>query len=426
MDITTIIGNNITKFRTENGFSTEYIYKKMNIGKTTYHKYVTYGVDSLTFVFRFAEVFNYDLINGRYLSPNETTINIFGEKKDFYKKALKELKNDKKFIIFDQNRCLLDKVGFDLEQRGYEIKILNLIDPNASDYYNPFARIVSDNEIKEVVDAFFKHINTPTQNIILFESLLLYLKAYRPQHQQHLESIMKLLRAKGKVDDNDVSILDKIFKEVEERYPNSSSVKKYNVSQQFNTNDLLLLCEKQTTRELLQLTMEDSIDMEQINLNNKIAYFVLYDDIKTYWWLIYAFSKQMIKTITDVTDIQLLCNKAEIQQLFNNVSTTKNTYKIRKNISLEKARKCLDLELKEKNIKKLTYTQLENEIENVKNLPKLEKKLLKLCTENENVSKNSPINILANEIYFEISRIKDNMIEEQVKIHLKEKENGNH
>ena len=208
MDITTI-GNNITKFRIENGFSTEYIYKKMNISKTTYHKYVTYGVDSIVFIFRFAEVFNYDLINGRYLSPNETTINIFGEKKDFYKKALKELKNDKKFIIFDRNRCLLDKVGFDLEQRGYEIKILNLIDPNASDYYNPFVRIASDNEIKEIVDAFFKHINTPTQNIILFESLLLYLKSYRPLHQQHLESIMKLLRAKCKADDNDVSILDK-------------------------------------------------------------------------------------------------------------------------------------------------------------------------------------------------------------------------
>jgi hypothetical protein len=125
----------------------------------------------------------------------------------------------------------------------------------------------------------------------------------------------------------------------------------------------------------------------------------------------------------DVANVQLLCNQDEIIDLFKEVPKTKGTYKIRKNIALDKEKRYLDMKLRENNIKKLTHAQLESEIENVKNLPKLKEKLMQLYSESENVEEDSFTNRLIIDIYTEIKRIEDNMIEEQVQMYLKEKEN---
>lgn len=113
---------------------------------------------------------------------------------------------------------------------GYDIKVLNLFNPNKSDSFNPFCYLKDDLDVITFSKFLIEHDNLQLQSQLLI-ALMLYLKnnPNLDDNCKNFTSVMKLLRI-AEVNENDPnakSPLDLIFDKAELEYPDSLSSKCY-------------------------------------------------------------------------------------------------------------------------------------------------------------------------------------------------------
>ena len=126
-----------------------------------------------------------------------------------------------------------------LEKKGYEVRVLDLINMHRSHCYNPFVYLRNDNDVQRLVTNLFK-ATTPkgsqsqdpfwdTAASMLLLALVFYLKYEAPPDEQNFPMVMELLRA-GEVredDDSYVSPLDELFDRLEMVNPEHIALKYY-------------------------------------------------------------------------------------------------------------------------------------------------------------------------------------------------------
>ena len=133
------------------------------------------------------------------------------------------------FIILDPKGELLRDTGNLLKSKGYEIKVIDLINMEKSDCYNPFVYIKDDNDIQRLVTNLFKN-TTPkgaqaqdpfwdqTASMLL-KALISYLHYEAPPEEQNFSMVLDMIR-QGDVSEEDeylVSPLDALFERLEKR-----------------------------------------------------------------------------------------------------------------------------------------------------------------------------------------------------------------
>lgn len=146
--------------------------------------------------------------------------------------------NTSLFILDCKGELLRDCGGL-LEQMGYEIKVVDLLNMEKSHCYNPFAYLKSDNDVQKMVTNLFKattpkgsQSNDPfwdTAASMLLMALVFYLWYEAPEDEKNFPMIMEMLRA-GEVredDDSYQSPLDELFDRLEMRSPDHIAVKYY-------------------------------------------------------------------------------------------------------------------------------------------------------------------------------------------------------
>ena len=147
------------------------------------------------------------------------------------------------FVITDPKGEILSDCGYLLKEEGYKIKVLNLLDMESSDCYNPFMYLDNDNDVQRLVTNLFKS-TTPKGSTnsdpfweqaaqMLLLALMFYLKYEAPEDEQNFSMVMEMLRY-GAIDgdDNDdddvMSPLDLLFYELEHTNPDHIALKYYN------------------------------------------------------------------------------------------------------------------------------------------------------------------------------------------------------
>ena len=107
------------------------------------------------------------------------------------------------FIITDPKSEILENVGYYLLERGYRIRVLNLLDLDRSDGYNPFRYIRSETDGLKLITNLIR--NTTPRNAggsdpfwekaetALLQSLMLYLWYEAPEEEQNFSMVMKML-----------------------------------------------------------------------------------------------------------------------------------------------------------------------------------------------------------------------------------------
>ena len=124
-------------------------------------------------------------------------------------------------------------------QKGYDVRVLDLLNMNRSHCYNPFVYLHDDNDVQRLVTNLFK-ATTPkgsqttepfwdTAASMLLLALIFFLKYEAPPDEQNFPMVMELLRA-GDVkedDDNYVSPLDELFERLEITNPEHIALKYY-------------------------------------------------------------------------------------------------------------------------------------------------------------------------------------------------------
>lgn len=202
-------------------------------------------------------------------------------------------------VILDPKGEIVRDVGGLLEDKGYEVKILDLINMEKSHCYNPFVYLDHDNDVQRLVTNLFKS-TTPkgavsqdpfwdTAASMLLLALIFFLKYEAPEDEQNFQMVMELLRA-GEVhedDDSYISPLDELFNRLEMAEPEHIAVKYYRDYHLGSAKTLKSIqitlaarLEKFNLESLSSLTATDELDLQSLG-EKKTALFALIPDNDT-------------------------------------------------------------------------------------------------------------------------------------------------
>ena len=150
------------------------------------------------------------------------------------------LQGESSYVVLDPSGEILRATGNFLQnEKGYRIRVLNLVDPDASSRYNPFVYLKNDNDVDQMVENFWKattqegaakgeQIWDDTAKELL--SALAYLLFYfAPPSEQNFPTILDFVRemAINGEDKVEETAVDEIFNEVEKNFPDHIAVKHY-------------------------------------------------------------------------------------------------------------------------------------------------------------------------------------------------------
>ena len=237
-------------------------------------------------------------LDGRKHRRNLNTLVVGGSgagKSRFYAKVNICQCNTSLFILDCKGELLRDCGGL-LEQMGYEIKVVDLLNMEKSHCYNPFAYLKSDNDVQKMVTNLFKattpkgsQSNDPfwdTAASMLLMALVFYLWYEAPEDEKNFPMIMEMLRA-GEVredDDSYQSPLDELFDRLEMRSPDHIAVKYYKDYRSGSAKTLKSIqitlasrLEKFNLSSVAALTATDELDLSSLG-EKKVALFALIPD----------------------------------------------------------------------------------------------------------------------------------------------------
>ncbi|MCR0152043.1 VirD4-like conjugal transfer protein, CD1115 family [Holdemanella porci] len=203
------------------------------------------------------------------------------------------------FVVLDPKGELTRDTANILEELGYEIRVLDLINMDRSYCYNPFAYLKTDNDVQKLVTNLFK-ATTPkgsqsqdpfwdTAASMLLLSLIFYLRYEAPEDEQNFPMVMEMLRAGEVHEDDDYyqSPLDILFFKLERRNPNHIAVKYYKDYHSGSAKTLKSIqitlaarLEKFNLEAVAKLTATDELDFTSLG-ERKVALFAIIPDNDT-------------------------------------------------------------------------------------------------------------------------------------------------
>lgn len=202
-------------------------------------------------------------------------------------------------VITDPKAELLRKTGGVLERNGYEVRVFDLINPETSWCYNPFAYVRDDKDVLKLINNLIRN-TTPKgaqssdpfwekSETALLQALMLYLLHEAPPEEQNFLMIMEMLgSAQVKEDDEDYqSPLDILFERLEMRDPESIAVKQYAIYKQAagkTAKSILISVGVRLAafnlKQIANLTCTDELDLYSIG-EKKVALFCCIPDADT-------------------------------------------------------------------------------------------------------------------------------------------------
>ena len=203
------------------------------------------------------------------------------------------------FTVLDPKGELLRSTGHLLRQKGYEVRVLDLLNMEKSHCYNPFVYLRDDNDVQRLVTNLFKSTtpkgsqsNDPfwdTAASMLLLALIFYLKYEAPPDEQNFPTVMEMLPAADVREDCDeyTSPLDELFERLEMRNPDHIAVKYYKDYHSGSAKTLKSIqitlaarLEKFNLSSLAALTATDELDLPSLG-EKKVALFALLPDNDT-------------------------------------------------------------------------------------------------------------------------------------------------
>lgn len=200
------------------------------------------------------------------------------------------------FICTDPKGEIVRAVAPLLLQKGYVVKVFDLIDPAHSDSYNPFRYIRRDSDVFRLINNFIQN-TTPKnagQNDPFWEksetaldaALMLYLLHEAPPEEQTMEMMLTMIEyGAAKEDDDDYkSPLDLLFEALEEEQPNHIALRQYRIFKQAagkTAKSILVSAAVRlsafTLPEIQDITNEDSLEISMLGERRQAIFCVIPD-----------------------------------------------------------------------------------------------------------------------------------------------------
>ena len=200
------------------------------------------------------------------------------------------------FIVTDPKGEIVRAVAPLLLQKGYVVKVFDLIDPAHSDSYNPFHYIRKDSDVFRLISNLIQN-TTPknsSQNDPFWEksetaldaALMLYLLHEAPPWEQTMEMILTMIEYGAAKEDSDdcKSPLDLLFEALEEEQPEHIALRQYRVFKQAagkTAKSILVSAAVRlaafTLPEIRGITDRDSLELEKLGERKQAVFCVIPD-----------------------------------------------------------------------------------------------------------------------------------------------------
>ena len=145
------------------------------------------------------------------------------------------------YVITDPKSEVLLATGGYLKKQGYDVRVLNLVNLEQSDGYNPFCYLRDEKDVLKLVNNLIQsttpkgsHESDPfwtKAETALLQAIILMLFQEAPEYEQNFSMVMRVLEYAEvrEEDEGHVSPLDLLFESIERRKPDSVAVRKYKV-----------------------------------------------------------------------------------------------------------------------------------------------------------------------------------------------------
>lgn len=226
------------------------------------------------------------------------------------------------FVVLDPKGEILRDTGNLLQSKGYEIKVIDLINMEKSHCYNPFVYLHSDNDIQRLVTNLFKN-TTPKGSqsqdpfwdqaaTMLLLALVFYLHYEAPPDEQNFPMVMEMIRAGEVKEDNDEfqSPLDELFERLEMRNPEHIALKYYRAYHSGSGKTLKSIqitlvsrLEKFNLTSLAGITQTDEMDLWSIGEKKTAVFAVIPDNDSSFNFIIGMLYTQLFQQLYYQADI---------------------------------------------------------------------------------------------------------------------------
>ena len=217
------------------------------------------------------------------------------------------------YVFTDPKGELYDKTAGYLKKNGYEIKVLNLVNPANSDGYNPLLHIRSEIDVDVIANTIVKGQKSEGSNNdpywddmaeMLLKALIYYLMATRPEEEQNLASCSELVRAANA--NGGSNLLTELMNQLPYDHPARMNYKSIEIAPEKTYGSILSSLQsklgKFDSKEIAEVTSTDTIDFDEIGTRKTAVYVISSDTHKAYDFLLTIFFSQMIQQLYDFAD----------------------------------------------------------------------------------------------------------------------------
>ena len=222
------------------------------------------------------------------LNGNILVIGGSGAGKTFYvvKPQLMNMPENCSFICTDPKGEILRSCGQMLKNNGYRVKVINLLEMEKSDCYNPFSYIREETDIIKLITNLISNTTpkgaTPSDPFwekaegLLLQALFYYVWMEEPLAKRNFETVLKLLSEAEVTEQNKPSRLDVRMRFLEETSPlgaNHPAIKQYNKCMRgagdtvrsiiISANSRLAFLEN---KQVLRLLSKDELNLAELGL----------------------------------------------------------------------------------------------------------------------------------------------------------------
>lgn len=219
-------------------------------------------------------------------------------------------------VITDPKGEILRKTGGFLQHAGYEVRVFDLLNPDASFCYNPFRYVRDDKEVLQLITNLIQNTTPPhaqssdpfweKSETALLQALMLYLLHEAPPEEQNFGMVMELLGSAQvkEEDENFESPLDILFERLAMRDPESIAVKQYGIYKQAAGKTAKSILVSVGVRlaafnlpQIARLTMTDELHLDDLGERRVALFCCIPDSDKSLNYLVGMVYTQLIQTL---------------------------------------------------------------------------------------------------------------------------------
>ena len=209
------------------------------------------------------------------------------------------------YIVADPKGEMLRAVAPLLLEKGYDVKVFNLITPQNSDGYNPFVYVRNDEDVIKLITNLIQN-TTPknaSQNdpfwekseIALDTALMLYLLHEAPPEEQTFEMLMFMIENAAAMEEDEEyqSPVDMLFDALEDENPEHIALKQYKIFKQASGKTAKSILISAAVRlaafnlpEIAKMTSYDNLDLGSLGEKKKAIFCVIPDNDNSFNYLV--------------------------------------------------------------------------------------------------------------------------------------------